>query len=280
MAWVELAESGEPYNFESSGNAKVSGSVVFPDGAAARNATWFIELTDPTKRLGFTWVTVVPVALPNGSSLNSPGGLIDANGMSLQGYTLSGGFVTTATVAQAPENVSPSGSATFSYEPPEVSNESFVPPHYNIVVWVEVDSPGPGPEPGPIGPCEEIGRATRNHVSAYQRDRVFQASLFANERRCLVTNFNGAIPPGRTIARAVWQTLDQSQCVMSLPAINGREVQAMVSAQYQGRCRIRVDVTLDNGEIYSAWHVIRIQPAPMFNNPGWATGPSRLEVVV
>ena len=126
--------------------------------------------------------------------------------------------------------------------------------------------------------CEEIGRATRNYVSAHQRDRVFRSNLYAAERRCLVTNFNGAIPVGRSIVSATWQTWDTINCYMAQPQINGREVQVTITAQYSGRCRIRVDATLDNGEVYSAWHVIRVQPAPYLVNPDWVTGPSQLQV--
>lgn len=126
----------------------------------------------------------------------------------------------------------------------------------------------------------DIGQATRNIVSAHKRDRVFRANLYAAERRPLVTNFNGALPAGRSIVSATWQTWDTINCYMSQPKINGREVQVMVTAQYAGRCRIRVDVTLDNGEVYSAWHVIRVQPAPYLVNPGWVTGPSSLTVSI
>ncbi|MGX9958534.1 hypothetical protein ACW0US_07110 [Xanthomonas euvesicatoria] len=125
----------------------------------------------------------------------------------------------------------------------------------------------------------DIGRVTHNYVSAHQRDRVHRANLYANEKRALVTDFNGAIPKGAAITSATWQTDDTSQCLMSLPVINGRQVQVQVAAQYTGHCRIRVDATLDNGEVYSAWHVIRVQPAPYFNNPGWVNGPSRLTAV-
>ena len=125
----------------------------------------------------------------------------------------------------------------------------------------------------------DIGRVTRNYVSAHQRDRVHRASLYANERRALVTDFNGAIPKGRSIVSATWQTDDTSQCVMSQPEAEARQVQVQIAAQYAGQCRIRVGATLDNGEVYSAWHVIRVQPAPYFNNPGWVNGPSRLTAV-
>lgn len=164
--------------------------------------------------------------------------------------------------------VGPATSLTFQF--------GFVEQAGSFDFLIEVDAVAPTPNP----PCEELGRATRNYVSGYQRDRVFRGSLYASERRCLVTNFNGAIPAGRSIVSATWQTWDTANCYMASPAINGREVQVIVTAQYAGHCRIRVDVTLDNDEVYSAWHVIRVQPAPYFNNPGWVTGPSSLTVSV
>lgn len=124
----------------------------------------------------------------------------------------------------------------------------------------------------------DMGRATRNIVSGYQRDRIFRASLFANESRQLVTDFGGVIPKERTITKAVWQTLDITYVAMSAPAIDGRSVQVRVKAQWSGRSRIRVDVTLDNGDVYSAWQIVRVMAAPYFNNPGWSNGPQRLEV--
>lgn len=125
----------------------------------------------------------------------------------------------------------------------------------------------------------DYGRATNNIVSGYQRDRVFKAALYANESRQLVTNFNGVIPKGRTVAKAVWQTQDQVSIYMSGPSITGKSVSVRAKAQYSGTSRIRVDVTLDNGDVYSAWHVIQVRSAPYFNNPGWVTGPNRLEVL-
>lgn len=124
----------------------------------------------------------------------------------------------------------------------------------------------------------DMGRATRNIVSGYQRDRIFRASLFANESRQLVTDFGGVIPKERTITKAVWQTLDITYVAMSAPAIDGRSVQVRVKAQWSGRSRILVDVTLDNGDVYSAWQIVRVMAAPYFNNSGWSNGPQRLEV--
>ncbi|WP_312707287.1 hypothetical protein [Stenotrophomonas sp.] len=122
----------------------------------------------------------------------------------------------------------------------------------------------------------DMGRATRNIVSGYQRDRIFRASLMASESRQLVTDFNGVIPKGRTIARATWQSWETITAAMSEPAIDGTSVEVRITAQYSGRARIRVDVELDNGDVYSAWHIVRVMPAPYFENQGWVTGPRKL----
>lgn len=126
----------------------------------------------------------------------------------------------------------------------------------------------------------DMGRATRNIVSGYQRDRIFRASLMASESRQLVTDFNGVIPMGRTISRATWQSWETITIAMEQPAIVGTSVEVRINAQYSGRARIRVDVELDNGDVYSAWHIVRVMPAPYFENPGWVTGPRKLVVTV
>lgn len=122
----------------------------------------------------------------------------------------------------------------------------------------------------------DMGRATRNIVSGYQRDRIYRTSLFAMESRQLVTDFNGAIPKERTIAEAVWQTYETMNIAMSAPVAADRQVEVRINAQYSGRARIRVDAILDNGDVYSAWHIVRVMPAPYFENPGWVNGPRRL----
>lgn len=123
-----------------------------------------------------------------------------------------------------------------------------------------------------------MSRASKNYVSAYQRDQVFTTSLYANESRELVTDFN-ALLDGASIVRAVWDTYDTIFAVMADPEIDGSQVKVRISAQYPGRSRIRVDVTLSNGNTYSAWHAINVKSAPYFNNQGWVTGPQHLEAV-
>jgi len=125
-----------------------------------------------------------------------------------------------------------------------------------------------------------VSRATKNYVSAYKRGVVFTTSLYANESRELVTDFNSMLDPGQSITRAVWDTFDTVSAVMADPQIEGSEAKVRISAQYSGKSRIRLDVTLSNGNTYSAWHVIRVQSAPYFNNQGWVIGPQRLEVNV
>ncbi len=124
----------------------------------------------------------------------------------------------------------------------------------------------------------DMGRATRNIVSGYNRDQVFQARLYAPERRALVTEFNGALPKGVIIVRAVWDTLDTFTASMSDPAIaeSGRSCQVMLTAQVDGFCCIRLTVDLSNGEQFAAHHVVQILPARYMSTDIWANGPTQL----
>lgn len=124
----------------------------------------------------------------------------------------------------------------------------------------------------------DMGRATRNIVSGYNRDQVFQGRLYAPERRALVTEFNGALPQGVTITRATWKTLDTAVAAMSAPQVlpGLRSAQVMVQAQYDGFCCIRLDALLSNGEQFVAHHVLQILPARYLSNDTWFNGPSQL----
>lgn len=124
-----------------------------------------------------------------------------------------------------------------------------------------------------------MSRASKNYVSAYRRDAVFVTALYANESRKLVTDFNALMAQGEKITRAVWDTYDTTFAVMSEPEIDGSEVSIRIRSQYGGKSRIRLDVTMSNGDTYSAWHVIRVVSAPYFSNQGWVTGPNQLVAV-
>lgn len=141
-------------------------------------------------------------------------------------------------------------------------------------VWVD------GPPPPEPELCEEHGRVTRAYVSGYQRDRIHRSRLVRGERRCLVANFNGAIPPARTIARVIWRC-DQNQAVYMENARivrDGREVAVDITAQIGWGARVKCEAVLDNGEVYTQLFVIRVVSPPYFmGEPTWhAQGPTEL----
>lgn len=136
-----------------------------------------------------------------------------------------------------------------------------------------VEAPVP-PDPEP---CEELGRVTRAYVSGYQRDRIHRSRLVRGEKRCLVANFNGAIPPARTIASVTWRTNQYQAVFMANARIVGREVAVDITAQIGGPAWVKCEATLDNGEVYNQLFTIEVRHAPWFageTNP--ASGPSVL----
>jgi hypothetical protein len=122
--------------------------------------------------------------------------------------------------------------------------------------------------PPPVPTCQELGRATRAYVSAYDRSRVHQSRLYRFEKRCFVANFNGAIPPARTITRATWRIDCPEVGVISSPSIsaNGRETAVMFAAQLCGWATLRAEVTLDNGEIYNQVFRVNVREASWFKD--------------
>ena len=124
-----------------------------------------------------------------------------------------------------------------------------------------------------------MGRVTTCLVSAFNRDRVHYGSIYAPEKRQLLTDFNGALPLGVTITKATWNTQDGYNATMSAPVVQGRKAWIMLAAQYEGYCCIRLDVELSNGERYCVWHVIRIQPARIMSGDIYQNGPEQLVAV-
>ncbi|KRG69130.1 hypothetical protein [Pseudoxanthomonas dokdonensis] len=125
--------------------------------------------------------------------------------------------------------------------------------------------------------CEEIGRVSRAYVSAHTRERVHSTRLYPTEKRCLVANFNGAIPPGRTIVTAQWKMESACSVAMSSASIYGRSAQVMVQGVYRGWAYIKAQVTLDNGEIYNQLFVVEVLEGPYFGDENsLAAGPTEL----
>lgn len=120
-----------------------------------------------------------------------------------------------------------------------------------------------------------------NRLSGYQRDRVFYRQVYALESTRLVTDANGMLSSGETVASAVWLTQDGYSAVMIDPeiAVGGKSVSVNVTARDQGRTRIRADITTTAGRVISAWHVLQVQCAPYVGYVPWTPGPTRLEVV-
>lgn len=70
---------------------------------------------------------------------------------------------------------------------------------------------------------------------------------------------------------------------MSEPRIaeNGREAMVMIRAQLGGYATMRVDATLDNGEVYNQVFRLDVREASIFfSDSGIATGPTTLTVTV
>jgi hypothetical protein len=129
--------------------------------------------------------------------------------------------------------------------------------------------------------CKELGTTTRAFVSGYQRTRVHVCSLVRGEKRCLVANFNGAIPKGRIIIGATWRTTQNWASILADASISddGRSTMVDMTAGWGGPALVKAEVTLDNGEVYNQVFRIAIQSAPYFQgeaNP--VSGPLELTV--
>lgn len=128
---------------------------------------------------------------------------------------------------------------------------------YSFLIEVEL------PEPEPYS-CEEYGRATRAYVSGYNRSKVHVARIRRQERRCVVADFNGAIPPSRSIVLVTWRCVQPWVTKMVSAAIDGREATVLVDFQNPGFGAIKATVQLDNGEIYNQIFEFSVLDAPYF----------------
>jgi len=110
-----------------------------------------------------------------------------------------------------------------------------------------------------------MSRATKAYVSAYDRSRVHQSSLYRFEKRRLVANF-GALLGERQIRCATW-SIDRPEIgVMSDPQISddARETSVMFATQLGGWATVRCQITLDSGEQYPQVFRINVRQASWF----------------
>jgi hypothetical protein len=124
------------------------------------------------------------------------------------------------------------------------------------------------------------GLVMRCNVSGFDRSRIHQDWLYANETRRLVTNFNGAIDPESLIQSARWDTWQNFAGLMSEPAISDdrKAVSVKVASQYSGTCIIKCTITTVEGEVLTQNHVLNVKPAPYYQNQNYTNGPTTISV--
>jgi hypothetical protein len=139
----------------------------------------------------------------------------------------------------------------------------------------------PAPPPPASPACDELGRVTRAYVSAYQRDRIHRSRLVRGEKRCLVANFNGAIPASRSIVSATWRVQQGQAMFMESAKAAARESSVVITAGLGHEAAVKCQVTLDNGEVYNQLFVVTVQDSPWFQGETTpALGPYELMVTV
>lgn len=127
--------------------------------------------------------------------------------------------------------------------------------------------------------CAELGRVTRVYASGYDRARIHDGRLVRGESRCLVVEFNGAIPAVRTITSVTWRCNNPAAIVMSNARIQtgARSVAVDVLAGWGCDTAIKCEATFDNGEVYAQLIRLAVQDAPWFQGETTPTnGPTTL----
>lgn len=127
-------------------------------------------------------------------------------------------------------------------------------------------------------PCDELGRVTRIYASGYDRARIHDGRLVRGESRCLVVEFNGAIPVARTVVSVTWRCADPSIIVMSNARIQDCARSAAVDVRANLPCdtAIKCEATLDNGEAYMQLIRLAVMDSPWFGDETTASGPTTL----
>ncbi|WP_369916526.1 hypothetical protein AB8810_11070 [Xanthomonas sp. NCPPB 3005] len=129
-------------------------------------------------------------------------------------------------------------------------------------------------------PCDEIGIVSRAFVSAHDRLRVHSIQVPPGERRCVVADYNGALPAGRSIVAVEWRLSSQGVAAMSAAAIpTTRQAQVQIQVGYPGRVALRCVATLDNGEVYVQRFMVEVPPMPSFGDEAITSGPLVLSAV-
>lgn len=132
--------------------------------------------------------------------------------------------------------------------------------------------------------CDELGRTTRNYVSGYTLSRQAVTRVRRMAKRCVVANFNGALPKGRLITSVRWETTSPWALFMSNAriALGQRESMVDIIFNFAGWGGVLCTATLDNGEVYNAEFSFTVIDSPLYPTATYPTsnGPYRLDANV
>lgn len=114
--------------------------------------------------------------------------------------------------------------------------------------------------------CKELGRTTKTYVTGYSLSRVNVTRVRRMAKRCVVANFNGAIPKERSIVSVRWETTSPWAILMSNARIAStqRETMVDVTFNFSGWGGLLATVTLDNGEVYNAEFSFTVLDTPLY----------------
>lgn len=254
MTWRPIAQSGVPFTF-AGGAAELSGSTVVAPFSVTPD--WEIELAGGAEDYA---IRVTVQAYQSTMQFEEePSTFTFTTAGDVETVVTNGNEGTTSAFSPNPVL----GSGCRVVYTPGVGTETSRSESYTMLVEVE------GPDT-----CQEIGRVTRAYVSAHDRTRVHVSRLRRGEKRCLVANFNGALPATATIARAEWRLAGGGTVAISDGEIVGREARVTVQARYSGATAVRCEVTLANGEIYNQVFEVDVADGPSFGDTPPAAGAS------
>lgn len=249
MAWVPIQSSGIGFTFTPTGSfdpgVAMVASVVAGTDVGGSTGSWVLnEFADPA---------LLRITAQSFSSNDVAGFPAKFNWQPDDSDVTNDNAVDNPTFWEpSPFEIGPVTQVTFSFGFQEQSGTF----QFLIEVWED--------EPPAQTGCEELGRVTRAYVSGYDRARVHTATVRRQERRCVVANFNGAIPPGRSIVSVVWRCTSPWVTYMRDPSIIERDAQVVVDFQNPGWGALKATVTLDNGEIYNQTFEYTVRDAPWF----------------
>lgn len=129
--------------------------------------------------------------------------------------------------------------------------------------------------------CTELGRVTRSFVSGYTASRVETRRIRRFSKRCVVADFNGAMPAGVTITHVRWDCTSPWSIFMANPRVesSGRKVAIDASFNFAGSGGLLATATWSNGEITNAEFDFTVLDRPLYPGAVYdsANGPYVLE---